>query len=169
LNNKIIPTESIISKILLIRGQKVMLDSDLAKLYGVDTKRLNQQVKRNIKRFPDDFMFQIKEEEYIALRSQIATSKAKGGRRYLPYVFTEHGVAMLSSVLNSDKAIEANIFIIRAFVKLREMISTHKDVQKKLKNIEDKLNEHDEKIIQIIRIINHITAPPEKPKRKLGF
>jgi len=146
-----------------------MLDSDLAKLYGVDTKRLNQQVKRNLKRFPDDFMFQINEEEYESLRSHSATSKAKGGIRYLPYVFTEHGVAMLSSVLNSDKAMEANIFIIREFVKLREMISTHKDVQKKLKNIEDKLNVNDEKIIQIIRIINQITAHQEKPQRKLGF
>jgi phage regulator Rha-like protein len=169
MNNNVFPTEAVISKILLIRDQKVMLDSDLAKLYGVETKKLNQQVKRNINRFPNDFMFQINEEEFRSLKSQSVTSKEKGGRRYLPYAFTEHGVAMLSSILNSDKAIQANIFIIRAFIKLRELISTHKDVQKKLKSIEDKLNLHEDKIIQIIRIINQFTAPPDKQKRKLGF
>jgi len=169
MDTKLIPAESIIRKILIIRGQRVMLDSDLSNLYDETTKRLNQQVKRNIKRFPSDFMFQLTEDEYKSLRSHFATSKGKGGRRYMPYVFTEQGVAMLSSVLNSDKAIEINILIIRAFVKLREIITSHKEVQKKLNEIESKLNKHDDKIIQIIQIINRLIAPPLKPKRKMGF
>lgn len=169
MSKKLIPIESIISRIFLIRDHKVMLDFDLAQLYGVETRALKQQVRRNIKRFPDDFMFQLSKNEWNEL---ITNCDNLGNLKFspqTPFVFTEQGVAMLSSVLNSDKAVEVNILIIRAFVKLREIISTHKDVQKKLKNIEDKLMEHDEKIIQIINVINHLIAPPEKPKRKIGF
>lgn len=169
MNTKIIPVESVISKIIIIKDQKVILDSELAKLYSVTTKRLNQQVKRNIKRFPQDFMFQLTEKEYEDLRSQFATSNKKGGRRYSPFVFTEQGVAMLSSVLSSEKAIEVNILIIRAFIKLREILSTHNEVKKKLEEMENKYNAHEEKIIQIIHLINHLLEPPEKPKRKIGF
>ena len=162
-------TVRIENMILLIRGQKVILDSVLAELYGVQTKKLNEQVKRNIKRFPQDFMFQLTANEHNFLRSQFATSKGSGGRRYLPYVFTEQGVAMLSSVLNSERAIEINILIMRAFVKLREVLAANKNVLEKLKEIEEKLNGHDEKIIGIIEIINQLVAPPEVPKRKIGF
>src|SRR3990172_6171207 len=133
----IVPIELIESKIYLIRGHKVMLDSDLAELYGVETRALVQAVKRNIGRFPLDFMFQLNNQEVISLRSQIVISKTgRGGRRYLPYVFTEQGVAMLSSVLNSDRAIEVNIQIMRAFLKLREMIASHKDLAKRLDELE---------------------------------
>lgn len=135
----LVPMEAIEKKILLIHGQKVMLDSDLADLYGVQTKVLVQAVKRNINRFPTDFMFQLTAEEAVLLRSQIVTSSSgHGGRRYVPYVFTEQGVAMLSSVLNSKRAIEVNIQIMRAFVKLREMMSTHKDLARKLTELEKK-------------------------------
>jgi phage regulator Rha-like protein len=165
----LIPTESVITKILGIRNQKVILDSELAKLYGVPTKRLNEAVKRNKKRFPPDFMFQLNQKEFEALRSQFATSKGRGGRRYIPLVFTEQGVAMLSSVLNSERAIEVNIMIMRAFVKLREIISTHKKVEEKLKELEQKLQSHDDQIVQIIQVIHQLITPPELPKRKIGF
>ncbi len=137
---ELIPVEIIEKKIYLIRGHKVMLDSDLAELYGVETKRLNEQVRRNLKRFPDDFMFQLTEEEAESLRSHFATLKSGRGkhRKYLPYAFTEQGVAMLSSVLNSDRAIEVNVQIMRTFVKLREMLSTHKDLARKLADMEKK-------------------------------
>src|SRR3990170_5889438 len=134
----LVPIELIEKKILLIRGHKVMLDSDLAVLYGVTTKRLNEQMRRNLRRFPSDFMFQLTAEEVESLRSQFATLKTGRGRhrKYLPYIFTEQGVAMLSSVLNSERAIEVNILIMRAFVKLREMLATHKDLAKKLEDME---------------------------------
>ena len=132
-----IPVELIHHKIYFIRGHKVMLDRDLAELYGVSTKRFNEQVKRNAKRFVGDFMFQLTREEYENLRSQIATS-SWGGRRYLPNVFTDYGVAMLSSVLNSDRAIEVNIQIMRVFTKLREMMITHKDLRRKIDEMEKK-------------------------------
>jgi hypothetical protein len=136
----IVPIEVIEKKILLIGGQKVMLDSDLAVLYGVTTKRLNEQVRRNLKRFPQDFMYQLSAEEFESLRSHFATLKSGRGkhRKYLPQVFTEQGIAMLSSVLNSDRAIAVNIQIMRAFVKLREMISTRKDLARKLGELEKK-------------------------------
>jgi len=132
--NSLIPVERIEKAILLLRGQKVMLDRDLAELYGVPTKRLNEQVRRNRTRFPEDFMFQLSREEFEDWRSQVATSNpaAKMGLRRRPYAFTEQGVAMLSSVLNSDRAIEVNIAIMRAFVKLREILATHKDLARKL-------------------------------------
>jgi phage regulator Rha-like protein len=166
---ELIPSESVISKILILRNQRVILDSVLAELYEVPTKRLNEQVRRNIKRFPRDFMFQLNPTEYKLLRSQFATSKNKGGRRYMPYVFTEQGVAMLSSVLNSDRAIEINILIMRAFVKLREILSTNKKVLEKLKEIENKLHDHDDKIINIVELINELIKQPEIPKGKIGF
>jgi phage regulator Rha-like protein len=165
----LIPTETVISKIFFIRNQKVILDTDLAKLYGVETKVLNQSVRRNLRRFPDDFMFQLTKEENTSLRSQFVTLKKGQHSKYLPYVFTEHGVAMLSSVLNSERAIEINILIMRAFVKLREIISTHKKVEEKLKEIDEKLEEHDEHIVKIIEIINRLLMPPEKPIKKIGF
>ena len=163
----IVPIEMIERKIYLIRGQKVMLDSDLAELYGVSTKVLIQAVKRNIKRFPSDFMFQLKNQEVINLRSQIVTSSLEhGGRRYLPYVFTEQGVAMLSSVLNSERAVEVNILIIRAFVKLREMIASNKELAKRLDELEKK---YDAQFKVVFDTIRQLMAPPETKKRKIGF
>src|SRR5213080_949238 len=140
-----IPNELIDQKIYLIRHHKVMLDEDLAELYGVTTGNLNLAVRRNPKRFPADFMFQLNREETQALLLQNARAKGRGGRRTPPYAFTEQGVAMLSSVLNSDRAIEVNIAIMRAFVRLREILATHKDLARKLQDMEKKLGEHDEK------------------------
>jgi phage regulator Rha-like protein len=133
----LVPVEVIEKRILLIRGHKVMLDSDLAKLYQVPTKSLNLAVKRNADRFPEDFMFRLTKEE-ADLRFQIETSKKRGGRRYLPYAFTEQGVAMLSSVLNSTRAVQVNIAIMRTFVRLRQILATHKDVAEKLQAMERK-------------------------------
>ncbi len=175
--NELILQEVIEEKIYLIRGQKVMLDRDLAELYGVPTKRLNEQVRRNIKRFPEDFMFQLNNEEFdilksqiviSGLRSQIATSK-RGGRRYLPYIFTEQGVAMLSTVLNSERAIQVNIAIMRAFVKLRGIISTHKELAHKLNELERKTEKYDTQIQAIFEAIRQLMIPPENPKQQIGF
>lgn len=163
----LIPAEIIEQKIILIRGHKVILDADLAELYGVESKILNQAVKRHIKRFPVDFMFQLTNQELINLRSQSVTSSQWGGRRYAPYAFTEQGVAMLSSVLNSDRAIEVNILIMRSFVKLREMISTHKDLAKKLEDLEKK---YDSQFKMVFDAIRQLMTPPEsKKKRAIGF
>ena len=165
--NELIPIEIIENKILLIRKHKVMLDSDLAELYDVATKVLIQAVKRNLNRFPEDFMFQLTSEETDSLRSQIVTSKpGRGGRRYPPYVFTEQGVAMLSSVLNSDRAIEVNILIMRAFVKLREMLSTHKDLAKKLEEMERK---YDDQFKMVFDAIRELMKPPEPKRLQIGF
>jgi ORF6N domain len=144
-----------------------MLDADLAVLYGVSTKRLNEQVRRNRSRFPDDFMFQLTREEVRSLRSQIATSKqGRGGRRYAPLVFTEQGIAMLSTVLNSERAIQVNIEIMRAFVRLREMIATHKDLARKLEALERR---YDAQFKVVFDAIRELMAPPESKKRKIGF
>ncbi len=149
MKNKIAANESlVISKIYLVRGQKVMIDDDLAQMYGVETRRLNEQVKRNLARFPKDFMFQITEKEHEILMSQIATS-SWGGRRKMPYVFTEHGVLMLSSVLNSTTAIQVNIKIMRVYTKLREMLLTHKDILLKLEHLEKQVVQNTQEI-QII-------------------
>lgn len=165
----IIASEVIATRILELRGKKVMLDSDLAKLYGVKVKRLNEQVKRNIKRFPGDFMFRVTKEEiaslgshFVALnsRSQIATLKQGQNIKYLPYVFTEQGVAMLSSVLNSERAIQVNILIMRAFTKLREMLLTHKDLSDKIEALERKYAEHDHAIKAIFEAIKQLLEPP---------
>ena len=155
-------------KILMIRGHKVMLDRDLARLYGVPTKVLIQAVKRNKSRFPDDFMFQLNEVEFHNLRSQIVTSK-RGGRRYLPYSFTEQGVAMLSSVLRSERAIQVNIAIMRAFVKLRKILSTHKELAHKLSQLERKIEKHDVEIKAIFDAIRELMTPPKKPRKRIGF
>jgi hypothetical protein len=164
----LIPVEIIEKKILLIRGHKVMLDNDLAELYGVETKRLNEQVRRNLKRFPDDFMFQLTEEESESLRSHFATLKSGRGkhRKYLHYVFTEQGVAMLSSVLNSDRSIEVNIQIMRAFVKLRELLSTHKDLARKLAEMEEK---YDAQFKVVFDVIRQLMSPAISKKGKIGF
>lgn len=163
----LVTVESIERKIYLIRGQKVMLDSDLAELYGVTTKTLVQAVKRNSNRFPLDFMFQLENQEVVGLRSQIVTSKTgRGGRRYQPYAFTEQGVAMLSSVLNSERAVEVNIQIIRVFVKLREMIAAHKDLAKKLEELEKK---YDAQFRVVFDAIRALVAEPEPKQKKIGF
>ena len=162
----IVLSELIQSKIILIRGEKVMLDADLAKLYEVSTKRLNEQVRRNPGRFPSDFMFQLTKEEYRILRSQVATS-SWGGRRYLPYAFTEQGVAMLSSVLDSERAILVNVEIMRTFVRLREILATHKYLARKLEELEKK---YDEQFAVVFDAIRELMKPPEPPpKRRIGF
>jgi len=162
-----VPTEVIERKILLIRGHKVMLDSDLAELYEVATKVLVQAVKRNVKRFPSDFMFQLNNQEVAGLRSQFVTSKiGRGGRRYPPYAFTEQGVAMLSTVLNSERAIEVNIHIMRAFVKLREMIASNKELARKLDALEKK---YDAQFKVVFDAIRQLMTPPEIKKKKIGF
>ena len=166
--SEIVPHSLIENKIVVIRGHKVMLDFHLAELYGVEVKVLKRAVRRNIGRFPRDFMFKMTDEEYNILRSQFGTS-SWGGRRYLPYAFTEQGVAMLSSVLRSQRAIFVNIQIIRAFVKLREILSTHKELAFKLNQLETKVERHDEEIQAIFEAIRRLMAPPEKPKRPIGF
>ena len=183
-------------RILLLRSQRVMLDSDLAELYGVETKALNRAVKRNLDRFPEDFAFQLTGEEFedlrcqfgttnrsgpIALRSQIGTSKlrkgsghsqsmvtrpGRGGRRYLPYAFTEQGVAMLSSVLRSTRAVQVNIAIMRAFVRLRELLSTHADLARKLAEMERR---YDSQFKVVFDAIRQLMTPPDSPKRRIGF
>jgi hypothetical protein len=172
-----ITDENVINKIFLIRDKKVMLDRDLAEMYGVETRRLNEQVKRNEKRFPDDFMFQMTELELEDWKSQNATSnKEKMGLRKLPNVFTEQGVAMLSSVLNSETAIEVNIQIIRIFTRIREMLLTHKDVLLKLEQLEKKMlkqdagmKKHEDEIQIIFNALKQLLDPPQKPRKKIGF
>ena len=152
--------------IYLIRGQKVMLDRDLASLYGVDTKVLKQAVRRNLKRFPVDFMFVLNNKELTILRSQIVTSSSWGGERYLPMAFTEPGVAMLSSVLNSERAIEVNIAIMRTFVKLRRMLEAHATLAKKLAEMEQK---YDEQFKVVFDVLNALMAPPKTERKRIGF
>ncbi|HLD87975.1 MAG TPA: ORF6N domain-containing protein [Candidatus Omnitrophota bacterium] len=169
-----VPIEIIQSKIYLIRGHKVIFDFDLALLYGVETRALIQAVKRNLRRFPVDFMFRILPEERDSLTSQIVMSnKGRGGRRHQPYVFTQEGVAMLSSVLNSDRAVQVNIQIMRVFVKLRELILSHKDLARKIEDLERKFGEHDAKIIHIFNEIRRLMAVPEPldnyKRTKVGF
>jgi hypothetical protein len=164
----LIPIELVERKIYLIRGQKVMLDADLAELYGVETKILNKAVSRNADRFPDDFMFSLNAEEYDSLRFQIGTLKTGRGqhRKYLPNVFTEQGVAMLSSVLHSKQAAQVNIAIMRTFVKLREMISSHKDLARKLEDLEKK---YDMQFKVVFDVIRQLMATPEPKQKKVGF
>jgi len=165
------PVETIERWIYLIRGHKVMLDSDLAGLYQVPTKRLNEAVRRNRKRFPQDFMFQLTDVEHDALRSQNATSKVgRGGRRYLPNVFTEQGVAMLSSVLNSDRAIMVNIAIMRAFVRLREVLATHKDLASAIEKLQREQQDQGRQIQEVFLMIQKLLEPPPEPaRRRIGF
>jgi hypothetical protein len=157
-------------RIYAIRGRQVMLDEDLAELYGVETKRLIEQVKRNLERFPEDFMFQLRKDEIAALRPQNATSNmGRGGRRYAPDVFTEQGVAMLSSVLRSKAAIAVNIGIMRAFVELRRVAGSHALIEMRLEQIERGLGEHDEQLEQIFNALRQLIAPPPPPKRPIGL
>ena len=146
-----------------------MIDKDLAELYGVTTKRLNEQVKRNRYSFPEDFMFQLEKVEADSLRSQIATLKRGNHLKYLPYAFTEQGVSMLSSILNSRRAVLVNIQIMRTFTKLREILVNHKELREKLKELEDKVNKHDSEIQSIFDAIHRLVTLPEKPKKKIGF
>jgi hypothetical protein len=156
--------------ILLIRGHKVMLDADLADLYGVETRVLIQAVKRNFGRFPRDFMFQLSDGEAKLLRSQfVISNQRRGGRRYLPYVFTEQGVAMLSSVLNSERAVQINIEIMRAFVRLRQMVLSHKNLARKLDALGHKFESHDMHIRTLFDAIRQLMTPPRPKKRKIGF
>jgi len=184
MSKEIVPIERIAESIRWIRGHKVLLDSDLALLYGVATKVLNQAVKRNRERFPDDFMFQLNADETGFLRlqfvtlekerrtnwSQIVTSSEKHrGKRYRPYAFTEQGIAMLSSVLKSDRAIKVNIAIMRAFVKLRQLLNANRELAKKFSELEQRVGKHDEDITAILEAIRQLMAPPEKPRREIGF
>jgi len=170
-----VPVELVERRIYLIRGQKVMLDSDLAELYQVETRTLIQAVKRNLDRFPEDFMFQLTQEEGESLRSQIVISnEGRGGRRYLPYAFTEHGVAMLSSVLNSKRAVQMNIVIIRAFVRMRELVASHKDLARKIEQMEAAQKqqartqqEHTTVLIGVVQDIQRLKHPPQT--RAIGF
>lgn len=172
-----ITDEAVISKIYFIRGKKIMLDRDLAIMYGVETRRLNEQVRRNKLRFPEDFMFQLTQKELENWMSQIATSnKEKMGLRKMPYAFTEQGVAMLSSVLNSKTAIEVNIQIIRIFTRIREVLLTHKDVLIKLEQLEKKLilqeetsKKHENEIQIIFKALKELLNPPAQPRKQIGF
>ncbi len=166
--------ENIASLIYLVRGQKVMIDSDLAALYGVETRVLNQAVKRNNTRFPEDFMFQLSDDEYENLRSQSVISiKYNKSRRYLPYVFTEHGTVMLASVLNSDAAVKASIHVVRTFVKLREFLTANKDLAVKMHELErktqEKFSEQDGQIGLIFQAIEQLTQPDQEPREQIGF
>jgi hypothetical protein len=158
--------ENVAQLIFFVRGEKVMLDADLAKLYGVTTKRLNEQLRRNRNRFPEDFAFQLTDDEVDALRSQIATSSSHGGRRYLPYAFTEQGVAMLSSVLRSARAVEVNIAIMRTFVQLRRLMDTNRDLARKIGALEKK---YDEQFAAVFEAIKELIAPSSPPKKQIGF
>uniref|UniRef100_A0A7C3YZP4 ORF6N domain-containing protein n=1 Tax=Desulfobacca acetoxidans TaxID=60893 RepID=A0A7C3YZP4_9BACT len=164
--NSLEPVERIAQTIRLVRGEKVILDQDLADLYGVETRVLVQAVKRNPERFPEDFMFQLTSEEFAVLRSQYVTSKGWGGRRYPPYAFTEQGVAMLSGVLRSPRAIRVNIEIMRTFVRLRRMLASHARLEKKLLELEEK---YDGQLAVVFEALKQLMAPPEPKRRKIGF
>jgi hypothetical protein len=182
MSKAIVPIQRIAQKILSLRGERVLLDRDLALLYGVETKTLNQAVKRNAARFPEDFMFKLSGEE-IARISQIVTSSHGGGRsrsqivtlkrgqniKFRPYAFTEQGVAMLSSVLKSDRAVKVNIAIMRAFVRLRQALETNRELARKFAELKKRVGKHDDEIAAIIDTIRQLMAPPEKPRREIGF
>jgi ORF6N domain len=161
---------SIESAIYLLRGQRVMLDSDLAAIYGTTTMRLNEQFKRNRKRFPDDFAFVLTREEFTILISQNAISSSHGGRRTLPIAFTEHGAIMLASVLNSEIAVQASVRVVRAFVRLREMVAANAQLASKLEELEGRLDLHDEAIVDLFATLKRLLEPPQPPKRpEIGF
>ncbi|MFA5839830.1 MAG: ORF6N domain-containing protein [Candidatus Margulisiibacteriota bacterium] len=172
-----LPIERIEKKIYLIRGQKVMIDRDLAELYGVSTSRLNEQVRRNLDRFPEDFMFQLTEQEFLSLKACFGASNLMsqnaisswGGTRKLSRAFTEQGVAMLSTVLRSKKAVYMNIVIMRAFVNLRQVLATHKELANKFKELESRVDKHDSQIVAIFDAIRKMITYSEKPVRKMGF
>ena len=171
---KVLIIKDVGSLIITIRNQKVIVDRDLAEIYGVETRRLNEQVKRNPERFPEDFMFQFTKEEadfWLRSRSQIAILKRGKNIKYLPYAFTEHGAIMAANVLNSPQAVRMSVFVVRAFVKLREMLSTHKELAHKLTELERKLQNHDESIRSLVVAIRQLMRPvePETPKKRIGF
>jgi hypothetical protein len=163
-------TKPLESRILVLRNQKVILDADLAKLYGVTVKRLNEQIKRNAERFPTDFLFQLSADEQRALRSQFATSNpGRGGRRYPPYAFTEHGAIMAATVLSSERAIEMSLFVVRAFVRMRETIASNQQIVGKLGELEQRLEGHDTEIQELIEAIKELMVPPDPKRRQIGF
>jgi len=163
-------TRKVGSKILVLRNQKVILDSDLAELYGVSVKRLNEQIKRNPKRFPADFVFSLTRPEYENLKSQNATSSTKhGGRRYLPHAFSEHGAIMAATVLNSKRAIEMSVFVVRAFVRMREAILDNQRIAAKLDELENRLDSHDGSIEELVEAIRELIAPLPANNRRIGF
>lgn len=164
-SKSLIPNERIIQRIYLIRNEKVMLDFHLAELFGVETKVLKQSVKRNMARFPDDFMFEVSQEEWTNLRSQFVTS-SWGGTRYKPFAFTEQGVAMLSSILKSKRAVDVNIAIIRTFVLLRSIASNYSEIMKRLNQLEEK---YEGRFKEIFKAINYLIDPPDKNRRQIGF
>ena len=157
-------------RILVLRGSRVILDSELAELYGVQVKRLNEQVRRNAERFPQDFMFQLSPNEHENLRSQFATSSSShGGRRHRPYAFTEHGAIMAATILSTKRAIEMSVFVVRAFVRLRDMVATNGKVAGKLAELERRLKGHDAAIQAIINAIDELMAPQPRKRRQIGF
>ena len=162
----IISVDAIVSKIISLRGERVMLDRDLAEMYGVETKQLKRAVRRNIDRFPNDFMFQLSNEKYRSLRRQFGTLKRGAHSKYPPFAFTEQGVAMLSSVLNSDHAIGVNIAIMRTFTRLRKMLATHKDLKRKIESMEEK---YDEQFAIVFEAIQQLLNEDETPKKKIGY
>jgi len=167
-----LPIERIEGRIVLVRGRKVLLDSDLAHLFGVSTKRFNEQVRRNNARFPDDFMFRLSAAEWASLRSQFATLKSgRGGhRKYLPHAFTEHGAIMAATILNSPRATEVSVYVVRAFVRLREFLASHKDLARRLEAHEKRLASHDQAIAGLVDTIRSLMAPTESRKRRpIGF
>ena len=165
-----VPVEHIAHSIRIFRGHKVLLDAELAALYGISTARLNQQIRRNVERFPGDFMFQLSTAEYAALMLQNATSKTgRGGRRKLPLVFTEHGAIMAATVLNSSRAVEMSVYVVRAFVKLREALTSNEELTQKLDQLERRLQTHDQAIVGILKAIRELMNPPGPKRRGIGF
>lgn len=172
--DRLVPTERITRSILVLRGHRVLLDADLATLYGITTARLNQQVRRNLERFPRDFMFQLSAEKHAALMLQTATSKTgRGGRRKAPLAFTEHGAIMAATVLNSPRAVEMSIYVVRAFVQLRELLSSNKDLARRLDDLEariaQKLGTYDQAITGILKTLRELMNPPVPKRRGIGF
>ncbi len=181
---QLLPLEAITQRIVVLREQRVMLDEDLATLYGVETKRFNEAVKRNLAKFPADFMFQLSADEWAALRSQFATSneqhQGRGGRRYAPRVFTEHGALMAATILNSPRAVEVSVYVVRAFVRLRELVGSHRELAKRLDDLEQKTEalamQHDtfsrntrNQLKQVFDALRELMTPPDPPKRPIGF
>lgn len=170
-NEEITAVEPIESRILIIRGHRVILNLHLAELYGVPTGRLMEQIKRNRERFPADFLFQLTKGEYESLKSQFAISKeeGRGGRRHLPYAFTEHGAVMAANVLKSKRAIKASIFVVRAFVRLRQLLASHRDLAEKIDELERTIGTHDKAIRSLFDTIKKLMTPPEPKRRRIGF
>jgi len=165
----LIPVERLEKSILFLRGQRVILDSDLAALYGVTTKRLNEQVRRNQERFPEDFMFRLNEAEKAEVVANCDHLSKIKFSAVLPHAFTEHGAIMAASVLNTPRAIQASVYVVRAFVRLREMLATHRELAAKLSDLEERITDHDEQIQVIFEAIRRLMTPPEKPRKRIGF